>query len=103
MCRLTGQPSFKPRKAVAYKTWAKHSANKPSVDAAYAQASKATKGGRIDINAWAETARAMFDTMPVADQKYWERQTKKEHAILIKEWEEATNRPASSDPEARQR
>lgn len=74
------------------------------VDTAFAVAEKATiKGNRVDINARARTARALFERQPQTEQKKWEKKSKEQHKQMLREWEDAINRPASKDPEARQR
>ncbi|KDR66329.1 hypothetical protein GALMADRAFT_232569 [Galerina marginata CBS 339.88] len=102
-CRLTGTSAFKPRKPVASNLWAK--ANKSAVDGAFAIANKGSslKSGRVNIAVRQETARALFRGLPDFDQQYWSLKANQEHRRLIQDWEETISRPASTDPEARQK
>ncbi|KDR79066.1 hypothetical protein GALMADRAFT_64225, partial [Galerina marginata CBS 339.88] len=75
-CRLTGASSFKPRKPVA--------------------------NNMVDINMRQEVVRALFKELPSADRGFWNLRAEQEHRRLLRQWEETIQRPASTDPEARQ-
>ncbi|KDR65475.1 hypothetical protein GALMADRAFT_81806 [Galerina marginata CBS 339.88] len=73
MARLTGHSTTKPRKPIAYNSWAK------------------------------ENKAALFNKLPEKERRKWEKDAEKAHKVLLEGWEQALRRPASTDPEARQR
>ncbi|KDR66149.1 hypothetical protein GALMADRAFT_217161 [Galerina marginata CBS 339.88] len=97
-CRLTGASSFKPRKPIACNLWAK--LNKETIDEAFA---KSSKPGRVDIRLRQEVTRGLFNALPSVDRGFWNLRADQEHRRQLVEWEDTIGRPASKDPEARQK
>ena len=99
LSKLTGVTLKKPRKPIAYNLWARE--NHKVVEFGFL-AARVNLSKKDFAGVRTKLTKVLFEDLPRAEQKEWEKKTTEHHKIALEQWELKLRSPPSVDPIDRQ-
>jgi hypothetical protein len=99
LSKLTGISLKKPHKPIAYNLWARE--NQKEVDLG-CLAARGNLSKKDFAGIRTKVTKALFEDLPRAEQKEWEKKTVEQHKKAVEQWELKLRSPPSVDPIDRQ-